>query len=94
MIPCKQGDVPCEQHFKQHFKDKSKLQKSSLELSGKHEIPWKPILHSFPRELQNLQRKKKLFFGTGFYFKRKRQAFFEVILIKKKKILPNWNTTF
>ena len=39
MIPCKQGDVPCEHHFKQHFKDKSKLQKSSLELSGKHEIP-------------------------------------------------------
>ena len=85
MIPCKQGDVPCEHHFKHHFKDKSKLQKSSLELSGKHEIQWKPILHSFPRELQNLQRKKKLFFGTSFYFKRKRQPFLRWFSLKKKK---------
>ena len=68
MIPCKQGDVPCEHHFKHHFKDKSKLQKSSLELSGKHEIPWKPILHSFPRELQNLQRKKKNVLRDRFLF--------------------------
>ena len=34
---------------------------------------FQPILHSFPAELQNLQRKKKLFFETGFYFKRKKQ---------------------
>ena len=41
MILCKQGDanVSCEFLKPAEFKVKSKLQKSSLKLSGKHEIP-------------------------------------------------------
>ena len=57
--------------------------KSSLELNGKNEFSrfhFQPILHSFPAELRNLQRKKKTVLRDRFLIYTEKAACFEVIL--------------
>ena len=59
--------------FKHHFKDKSKLQKSST---------FSQFYTHFQGNFKTCNVKKKLFFGTGFYFKRKRQPFSRWLSVK------------